>query len=99
MGAIVMPPVPAFYLQPQTVEDVASQVAARAIDLIGVGTPQAQSWNPEGKPRRKARGEKAVQIARAQRRGHHRIEPVGDTFAVGGKQGAARAAKSRQPSI
>ncbi|OEI84962.1 UbiX family flavin prenyltransferase [Brucella sp. BO3] len=54
MGAIVMPPVPAFYLQPQTVEDVASQVAARAIDLIGVGTPQAQSWNPEEKPRRKA---------------------------------------------
>ncbi|ABQ62568.1 hypothetical protein H721_02346 [Brucella ovis IntaBari-2006-46-332] len=36
------------------VEDVASQVAARAIDLIGVGTPQAQSWNPEEKPRRKA---------------------------------------------
>ncbi|MBC2886366.1 UbiX family flavin prenyltransferase [Ochrobactrum sp. CM-21-5] len=54
MGAIVMPPVPAFYLQPETVEDVASQVAARAIDLIGVGVPQAQSWNPEEKPRRKA---------------------------------------------
>ncbi|CUW45836.1 3-octaprenyl-4-hydroxybenzoate carboxy-lyase [Brucella vulpis] len=56
MGAIVMPPVPAFYLQPQTVEDVASQVAACAIDLIGVGTPQAQSWNPEEKPRCEAPG-------------------------------------------
>ncbi|MBB5703887.1 4-hydroxy-3-polyprenylbenzoate decarboxylase [Ochrobactrum daejeonense] len=44
MGAIVMPPVPAFYFNPQTVEDVAGQIAARAIDLIGIGTRQSESW-------------------------------------------------------
>lgn len=47
MGAIVMPPVPAFYLHPQSVEEVADQIASRAIDLVGTGAPLAQSWNPE----------------------------------------------------
>jgi len=44
MGAIVMPPVPAFYFKPQSVEDVADQIAARAIDLIGIGEKQSESW-------------------------------------------------------
>lgn len=47
LGAIVMPPVPAFYLHPQSVEEIADQIAARAIDLVGAGVPLAQSWNPE----------------------------------------------------
>jgi len=47
MGAIVMPPVPAFYLHPQSVEEIADQIAARAIDLVGVGVALAQSWKPE----------------------------------------------------
>ncbi len=45
MGAIVMPPVPAFYLHPRTVEDIAHQIAARAIDLMGIGEQQAESWS------------------------------------------------------
>jgi len=47
MGAIVMPPVPAFYLHPQSVEEIAEQIAARAIDVVGAGVPLAQSWNPD----------------------------------------------------
>ncbi|MDT6942058.1 UbiX family flavin prenyltransferase [Brucella pseudogrignonensis] len=47
MGAIVMPPVPAFYLHPQSVEEIADQIAARAIDLVGAVTSLAQSWNPD----------------------------------------------------
>lgn len=47
MGAIVMPPVPAFYLNPQSVEEIVDHIAARAIDLVGAGIPQAQSWNPD----------------------------------------------------
>jgi len=46
MGAIVMPPVPAFYLQPQTVEDVADQIATRAVDLMGLGEHVSQKWEP-----------------------------------------------------
>lgn len=40
MGAIVLPPVPAFYLLPQSIEDIASQIAAHAINLIGVSSQQ-----------------------------------------------------------
>ncbi|MCX2699181.1 UbiX family flavin prenyltransferase [Ochrobactrum chromiisoli] len=47
MGAIVMPPVPAFYLHHQSVEEIADQIAARAIDLVGAVTSLAQSWNPD----------------------------------------------------
>lgn len=47
MGAIVMPPVAAFYLHPQSVDEIAEQIASRAIDLVGAGAPLAQSWNPD----------------------------------------------------
>jgi flavin prenyltransferase len=36
MGAIVAPPVPAFYRNPKTVEDIVDASAARAIDLLGL---------------------------------------------------------------
>ncbi|MDA5093761.1 UbiX family flavin prenyltransferase [Aliiroseovarius sp. KMU-50] len=45
MGAIVMPPVPAFYLRPDSVDAIVTQIAARAIDLLGMGNPQAQAWS------------------------------------------------------
>lgn len=43
-GAIVMPPVPAFYLRPASLEEVATQTAARALDLIGVTVPALRRW-------------------------------------------------------
>lgn len=36
LGAIVMPPVPAFYTKPRSVDDIVTQIAARAIELAGV---------------------------------------------------------------
>lgn len=48
MGAIVMPPVPAFYHRPQSVEEIIDQIAARAIDLLGLPIPPlARAWNPD----------------------------------------------------
>lgn len=44
MGGIILPPVPAFYLKPISVEAVIDQIAARAIDLLRVFPPQAQAW-------------------------------------------------------
>ncbi|MEH6306000.1 UbiX family flavin prenyltransferase [Olivibacter sp. CPCC 100613] len=35
MGGIVMPPVPAFYMQPQTMEEMITHTVARALDLFG----------------------------------------------------------------
>lgn len=46
MGAIVAPPVPAFYLRPATVDDIVAQTAARAVDLLRLGPAQAKRWTP-----------------------------------------------------
>lgn len=36
MGAIIAPPVPAYYLKPETVDDIVTATASRAIDLLGL---------------------------------------------------------------
>lgn len=49
MGAIIMPPVPAFYRRPQSVADIVDHLAARAIDLLGLpGVELAAEWRGEG---------------------------------------------------
>ncbi|MGV6872182.1 UbiX family flavin prenyltransferase [Pseudochelatococcus sp. B33] len=47
MGAIVMPPVPAFYHRPQSVAELVDHIAARAIDQLGLPFgPLARAWQP-----------------------------------------------------
>jgi 4-hydroxy-3-polyprenylbenzoate decarboxylase len=36
-GGVVLPPVPALYLRPESLEDVITHVVARALDLFGPG--------------------------------------------------------------
>ncbi|MDE2380119.1 UbiX family flavin prenyltransferase [Bradyrhizobium sp.] len=46
IGAIIAPPLPAFYLKPRSLDDVVEQIACRAINLLdlpGVRAP-AQVW-------------------------------------------------------
>ncbi|WP_368186781.1 UbiX family flavin prenyltransferase [Aestuariibius sp. HNIBRBA575] len=43
-GAIILPPVPAFYLNPDNVTDIVDQIAARAIDLLALAMPIAKPW-------------------------------------------------------
>ncbi len=50
MGAVVMPPVPAFYLCPRTTADITAQIAARAVDLLRLAPTQARAWNPNEGP-------------------------------------------------
>jgi 4-hydroxy-3-polyprenylbenzoate decarboxylase len=45
LGAIVLPPVPAFYNAPQSVEDVVDHVVARTLDQFGLSAPRARRWN------------------------------------------------------
>lgn len=47
MGAVVCPPVPAFYLRPRTVQDIVDQVVARALDLLDVPHELAARWAGE----------------------------------------------------
>ncbi|HVL58261.1 MAG TPA: UbiX family flavin prenyltransferase [Burkholderiaceae bacterium] len=44
MGAVVMPPVPAFYSKPQTVEDIVNHSVGRALDLFGIDHRLVQRW-------------------------------------------------------
>ncbi|MFC3692468.1 UbiX family flavin prenyltransferase [Chenggangzhangella methanolivorans] len=44
-GAIIMPPVPAFYHRPATVDDIVDQSVARALDLFGIAAPKIMRWN------------------------------------------------------
>lgn len=45
MGAIVCPPLPAFYLRPTTLGDVVDYSVARVLDLIGVAHQIAPRWD------------------------------------------------------
>ncbi len=45
MGAIIAPPVPAFYLNPTTVADIVEHSVDRALDLLALPTPDAHRWN------------------------------------------------------
>lgn len=44
MGAVVLPPVPAFYLRPVSLQAAVDQIAARAVDLLGIAPPVARAW-------------------------------------------------------
>ena len=51
MGAIVMPPVPAFYTLPQSVDDIVNHTVARLLDLFGVDVEGIARWTGEMKVR------------------------------------------------
>jgi 4-hydroxy-3-polyprenylbenzoate decarboxylase len=44
-GAIVVPPVPAFYNQPRTLDDVVNHTVARALDLFGLEMAWTRRWS------------------------------------------------------
>jgi 4-hydroxy-3-polyprenylbenzoate decarboxylase len=44
-GAIVMPPVPAFYTRPVTIADIVDHTVGRALDALGIDTDAVQRWD------------------------------------------------------
>ncbi len=44
MGAIVCPPVPAFYQRPQSVDDIVRHSVARVLDLLGLDSELVPRW-------------------------------------------------------
>ncbi len=48
MGAIVAPPVPAFYAAPQSIDDMVTQSVGRALDLFGLDTGKVKRWSGIG---------------------------------------------------
>jgi 4-hydroxy-3-polyprenylbenzoate decarboxylase len=44
IGAIIMPPVPAFYIRPKTIDDLVDHTVGRALDALGIETALAKRW-------------------------------------------------------
>jgi len=44
MGAVIAPPVPAFYAQPATLEDMVDHTLGRLLDLFGLESPGVKRW-------------------------------------------------------
>jgi 4-hydroxy-3-polyprenylbenzoate decarboxylase len=44
MGAVIAPPVPAFYAKPQTIAEMIDQTLGRVLDLFGLETGVIKRW-------------------------------------------------------
>lgn len=54
MGAVIFPPMPAFYNQPETIDDMVNHIVFRVMDQIGLPQSEAKRW--EGFKNRKNTG-------------------------------------------
>jgi 4-hydroxy-3-polyprenylbenzoate decarboxylase len=44
MGGIIMPPVPAFYLKPATIDELVDDTVCRVLDLFDIDVPGVKRW-------------------------------------------------------
>jgi flavin prenyltransferase len=57
MGAIILPPVPAFYAEPRSISDLVDQMVGRMLDILGYDWPKVRRWGQDlKKGRRTGRG-------------------------------------------
>ena len=52
-GAIIMPPVPAFYARPETLDDMINHTVGRCLDLFEIDTSLVTRWQGLGKSKDK----------------------------------------------
>jgi 4-hydroxy-3-polyprenylbenzoate decarboxylase len=45
MGAAIVPPMPAFYNNPKSIDDIVNHVVARALDQFGISASFAKRWD------------------------------------------------------
>jgi flavin prenyltransferase len=45
MGVVMLPPMPAFYNHPKTVDDVIDHIVSRVLDQFGIEAPFAKRWD------------------------------------------------------
>lgn len=54
MGVVIVPPLPAFYNHPRTIDDLVNHIAMRVLDQFGIHVDAARRWtgvmSTEGKP-------------------------------------------------
>jgi 4-hydroxy-3-polyprenylbenzoate decarboxylase len=44
VGAIILPPMPAFYHRPQTIDDLVDQIVGRSLDQLGISHSLTKEW-------------------------------------------------------
>jgi 4-hydroxy-3-polyprenylbenzoate decarboxylase len=49
MGAVIMPPMPAFYQRPKSIEDIVDHTVARVLDRLGLPHSLASEWKGTGR--------------------------------------------------
>ena len=54
-GAVILPAMPAFYHRPKTVDEIVTQVALKALDLLGVEHELGREWEGPGSYERRER--------------------------------------------
>ncbi len=62
LGAIVIPPVPAFYANPQTIADIVDHTIGRVLDLYDLDPGLVKRWGEEGED-----GDKPVRVFKRKR--------------------------------
>lgn len=55
MGATILPPVPAFYVSPHSLEDLVDHFVGRILDCFGYNWAPAKRWDPDQVLNRKAK--------------------------------------------
>jgi len=51
LGAVIMPPVPAFYHRPASLDDIVDQTVGRALDLFDIEAGLVRRWTEDDRPR------------------------------------------------
>jgi 4-hydroxy-3-polyprenylbenzoate decarboxylase len=46
-GAVIMPPVPAMYSKPETIDQLISRIISRSLMLLEIDNTHVQGWNNE----------------------------------------------------
>ncbi len=55
MGAIIAPPMPAFYNRPRSIDDLIDHTVGRVLDLFGLDTGAVRRWGERSSPRGRSR--------------------------------------------
>lgn len=56
MGAVIFPPVPAFYHRPKTLDDVINQTVTRVLDQFDIDVTLFERWSDQQMRRKKLKG-------------------------------------------
>jgi 4-hydroxy-3-polyprenylbenzoate decarboxylase len=47
LGVVILPPIPAFYQKPETIEDMVDFVVGRVLDVMGIDHGLYRRWKDE----------------------------------------------------